>query len=318
MNKEDIQDWLTRYGIDINDIEILDALNFYITYPQYIQFKKNDYFIVNVKKEVDLQSRNIVNIPFKFGHIEGDFNISDNYISDVNFLPFYINGSFKAVYNHIENINVPIVKKNIQLGENHITSFQFNQNIIDGFLDLSRNKIQNIKGIPHVNDFIALNENELKDLSHFPMVDGDIFIQKNKITSLQGLPEKINASLIAYENELNDLRGCPSVIQGRADISKNPLMTLKGVAQSVYYLEVSAKFLEDLYYFPQFSQYIEFSDIESSPLLKYNIKNNPKFFDETNFYFWYSIHLKEKNIQDNKQIIQSITLNEKIKKITKL
>lgn len=132
---------------------------------------------INTEYSVGLSYKNLKKLPFKFGIVGGDFNVSNNLLTDLEGCPDLVNGVFSA----------------------------------------SHNKLTSLKGCPsEVNGDLFLQENNLTDLEYFPKkVNGSVYLRNNKLTSLKGCARKINGDFSIYDNlNLENLKYGPQIVNG--------------------------------------------------------------------------------------------------------
>lgn len=106
-------------------------------------------------------------------------------------------------------------------------------NVVDGFFDVSNNKIY--------------------DFHNFPKeVKGDLLVMVNYFTSLEGFDTKVGGSIMFSNNRLQSVKGLPNEIHGSLDLSENSIVFLDGIPNIIHgYLDISSNYIQTLKVFPQ-------------------------------------------------------------------
>jgi hypothetical protein len=117
----------------------------------------NDDGTIDVDGDVDLFGKKLTKIPFKFGKVNGDFNIASNYLESLEGSPYYV-GCFNCSSNKLINL----------IGS---------PSIIEGDLVCSINKLESLEGMtPEIDGSVWLYNNpNLKELDSVSYVSGNIF-----------------------------------------------------------------------------------------------------------------------------------------------
>jgi len=142
MTIKQIEKWLKKYDIE----------NYHI----------NDDLTVNVDNDVYLLYKNLTEIPFQFGKINGHFNCAYNQLISLEGCPKEIKGNFIC----------------------------------------SNNQLISLEGCPEIinGDFICYG-NKLTSLNGCPKeVKKDFYCFYNQLTSLEGCPEIINGDFECDDN----------------------------------------------------------------------------------------------------------------------
>ncbi len=146
MNEEEIVNWMTQKNYNPIDYEIANGK-------------------VNTAYGMNLGCSRLLEIPFKFGRIEGNFDISENPINSLVNSPDRVAGSFDASETNIQDLTGgPIYTMRYDVG--------------------SCSSLISLKGAPKVvTDFIGRNCSRLKPSGCIPLlfsiVIGHVFISKN-------------------------------------------------------------------------------------------------------------------------------------------
>lgn len=118
----------------------------------------NDDGTIDVDGDVNLTSKDLVKIPFKFGKVIGDFFCSNNEIESLVGCPYYVGGSFFC--NH-----------------NKLISLEGSPGEVGGHFMCTSNKLNTLKGMPLEigNDLYCYNNPNLKKLDSVSNIEGDIY-----------------------------------------------------------------------------------------------------------------------------------------------
>ena len=163
-SEKDIRGWLA--GFDIRNFEITSDL------------------IVNVNENVDLEARRLLELPFQFGVIKGDFTISYNKLTSLKGSPFKVTEYFRC-------------------NGNPLLSLEYAPREVYDF-DCSRCG--------------------LRTLVHGPeKVWGAYQCDNNQLTNLEGLPEHMSGPLNASSNQLESITGLSDSILHNLYLNDNPL-----------------------------------------------------------------------------------------------
>lgn len=152
MKKDNAIAWLN--SLEITNYEIIES-------PKY-------EFVINVNTNVDLNSKGLKTIEYKFGIIKGFFNCNYNLLESLENAPDIVQGNFSC-------------------GTNMLNSLLGAPKQINGYFNCTNNKIQNLQHCPSVveGDFYA-NHNEINVLSLNDLPTtllGNIHIHNNNIPS---------------------------------------------------------------------------------------------------------------------------------------
>jgi hypothetical protein len=151
---------------------------------------------INTRYGVNLSRMNLDSIPFKFGIVNGNFDISGNNLTDLEGCPDVVTGYFSA----------------------------------------ANNKLTSLKGCPNkIDKDLYLYQNYLTDLEHFPKkIKASVYIRNNKLTSLKGCARKIKGDFIVCENEtLTSLKYGPQYVEGDYNVISCNIRTLESLPNSI-------------------------------------------------------------------------------------
>ena len=146
---------------------------------------------LDVFQNVDLENKNLEELPFKFGKIDGNFNFFANYIKNLNDAPEEVYGYFNC-------------------GGNNLTSLKGIPKIINGWFNCQNNKLTDLKYTPN-------------------KIDGDFYCCYNNLTSLKGVPKVIKGNFDCSRNNLKNLKGAPKIVNGDFNCEVNELTSLEGL-----------------------------------------------------------------------------------------
>jgi hypothetical protein len=151
---------------------------------------------INTSYSVNLSNMNLDIIPFKFGIVNGNFDISGNNLTDLEGCPDVVSGYFSA----------------------------------------ANNKLTSLKGCPsEIGNELYLYQNNLTNLEHSPKkINSSIYLRENKLTSLKGCARKINGDFIIYNNKLlTSLKYGPQYINGEYNAIDCGIITLDSVPNNL-------------------------------------------------------------------------------------
>ena len=145
----------------------------------------NNDLTVDVDGDVNLRSKNLLEIPVQFNKV---------------------NGYFYCSYNELTSLKgCPKVTKDFFCAGNKLTSLKYCPEIVNGYFDCARNELTSLKYCPtKVKGYFACNF--------------------NKITSLYYAPKEINEFFSCRGNKLTSLKYCPQLKHAKheLDILENP------------------------------------------------------------------------------------------------
>ncbi len=119
--------------------------------------------VVDVDFSVFLQNMNLSFIAVKFGHVNGDFDISNNKLITLQGSPKVVDGSF-----NVDN--------------NNLTSLMYSPNIVYEYYSCANNNLTNLRGItPRIHTFLNAEDNNINSLEFLPMYCSEIALQNNPL-----------------------------------------------------------------------------------------------------------------------------------------
>lgn len=118
---------------------------------------------------VNLSNKNLKKIPFNFKNVHGDFDCSNNQLSDLVNVPETVGGNFYCANNQLTNLkNSPKEVK--------------------GSFCCSSNKLKTLEYCPSNIYRLIAEDNYINTLEHFPeIVRGSCYLRKNDINSIETL-----------------------------------------------------------------------------------------------------------------------------------
>lgn len=196
----------------------------------------NDDLTVDVKGEVVLSGRNLIELPIQFGITEGSFNCSYNNLTSLKGVPYKILGDFSCGYNEL-------------------TSLQYCPKEVKGGFYCAVNQLTSIEGCPNdIPGTFYCGENKIISLKGGPIIVGDIFdCSQNQLTSLEYGPIEVGSVFNTSYNQLTSLNYCPKIVGNDFYCNNNPLeyfdfTNLKCDFKGIFYHEGSTiKQLTHLY-----------------------------------------------------------------------
>lgn len=173
------------------------------------KYKINSDYTIDTYGSVKIEQP-INFIPFKFGYIMGDFDISNCGIIDLRNCPDEVENDFICSRNRLKNL-VGGPKK------------------VGGDYDVTLSHLNDLKGSPEkiYGDFIC-GYNNLADLTDGPKyVVGSYLVDNSLLVSLEGAPKIIGGHFDCSFNLLDDLKGGPISVCGTYNCSNNDIKTIK-------------------------------------------------------------------------------------------
>lgn len=142
--------------------------------------KKNnilDYFIddfdrICVNRNVLLNSLNLIEIPFQFGNIKGDFNVSDNQLISLKCSPIEVSGTFDCSLNQLTSLEYApsVVNGDFYCYMNKLISLKGCPSHINGSFIAAYNRLRNLDGCPEdVYGLFDVSFNQIDNFDFFPM-----------------------------------------------------------------------------------------------------------------------------------------------------
>ncbi len=154
-NKSDLESELYRYGIE--------------------NYTINDDGTIDVDGVVNIGSRKLTKIPFKFGKVTGHFFCNFNNLKSLEGSPYEVGGSFLCYNNHLENLEGSPIE-------------------VGGGFDCSDNLLSSLDGMPLEigREFSCYNNPYLKELISISNIEGQIVCDRNlDLSKFDGYCKKI-------------------------------------------------------------------------------------------------------------------------------
>jgi len=192
--------------LDRNSVEA-QLLNYDID-----NFTINPDGTVDVDGDVDLYSKDLDYIPFKFGKVTGDFWCGYNNLSTLENSPIYVGGNFDCSMNKLNN------------------DLEYGPSYVGGVYNCSYNQLKSLKGSPkEIFDDFYCHMNHLTNLEYGPeKVKNSYGCSDNKLKSLKGSPAKLLGSFTCNDNKLTTLEGGPLFVGKNFYCNRNGLEYIKG------------------------------------------------------------------------------------------
>jgi hypothetical protein len=176
MRDLEFQDRLKAYKIPKEIVRVIHSND--INWDKWLQNLggiKNSDGTVDVKNDVLLLNKELKKLPFKFRHVDGDFNCAGNILSSLEGAPETVGGNFNCEHNVLESLQ---------------------------------------GGPKSVGGSYICNDNILTSLIGAPRtIMGDFHCDANELTSLEGAPESIRGSFeCSMNSDLNSLKGAPKSV----------------------------------------------------------------------------------------------------------
>lgn len=174
-NKEDIKQWLKNH--DITNYNLIED--------------KEYGYLVDVNTSVILCNCGLNEIKVKFGHIEGDFYVSKNYLKSLLGSPRSVLGTFSCSENQLKSLQYgPLHTRSYFCKSNELTTLEYAPLSVE-LLDCSYNMITSLKHLPAIPLItIIASHNEIKTLGDIQFKClGFIKIENNLLEDLEGFSE---------------------------------------------------------------------------------------------------------------------------------
>lgn len=169
----DIINWLKRYGIE----------DFTIS-------KYNNSYSVDVHGSVDLSNCKLKYLPVQFSTISGDFDISNNCLTNLDNLPQYIKG-ISNYENNLYSRSGDIMR---WLDKNNVDNYQLVESRRYGF-------------VVNVDGDVSLRHLNLKLIQvKFNTIKGNFDCSHCNLLSLQGAPDIVHKNFNCSHNKLTNFK----------------------------------------------------------------------------------------------------------------
>lgn len=224
------------------------------------KYKFDSKGFLHVYESVDLKGRNLQEIPFKFGFVDGNFFCKENNLKSLKNSPIRVTKNFNCSNNQLVSLegSPSYVGKSFFCSNNNLTSLEYSPNFIGQSFYCCYNLLTSLVGCPkNINidfycsnnqlislegcpDFVGesfnVSKNKITKIDFFPklkgdgVLGGDVDLSSNLIEDLKGLPADINLhDLNISRNKLISLEGCPQELSGEFNCSFNKLTDLEGM-----------------------------------------------------------------------------------------
>ena len=135
----------------------------------------NSEGLVDVDGDVNLVNKDLLELPLKFGRVNGNFHCNGNNLKSLSGSPKWVGGIFDCYYNLLTSLEggPKEVSGHFDCGNNHLTSLIGAPEVGNNFL-CSYNNLTSLEGAPkEVGGYFACRDNsKLKCLSGLPIADG--------------------------------------------------------------------------------------------------------------------------------------------------
>lgn len=179
------------------------------------KFKVRQDGKVDVDGDVNIYSRQLKNIPVKFGNVSGDFNCEYNFLRNLENCPDFVGGDFRCT-------------------KNQINTLEFLPKKIEGGFLCRDNQLESIKNLKNcdIGGEIYLRSNYINSLDGAPKrVFGDFNLSWNNLGDIQNCPEFISGSLILNDNQIGSLSGFPRSVGHYIDLCNNTIWDFRGIPE---------------------------------------------------------------------------------------
>lgn len=178
-NKENVRTWLEKMKIS--------------------NYTINEDLTVDVAGSVYLRNKNLFKIPVQFGVVDGDFDISKNYLKSLKGSPHTVR-DFYCTDNELKTLEFgpDRVNRGYNCSHNQIETLEFLPSILKDSLSCDHNKLKSFKGLEKFNELYTLfaSHNELGSLEYAPSnITYALHVNDNQLTDLNHLPEKLKVLL---------------------------------------------------------------------------------------------------------------------------
>jgi hypothetical protein len=207
------------------------------------KWEQDDNGFINVEGDFKADGMDLVDLyGIKFGTINGNFNISDNDLENLDGCPKEVQGYFSCSSNYLNSLKggPTSVKGDYICTNNNLFNLDFIAKDFNG-LYASGNDLEYLGDLPQsINGDFFINYNVLlKSLKGSPkIVGGDYDCSDCKLQSLEGGPKKVGGSFNCENNQLNSLAGGPESIGGEFILSYNNVDSLEGIATGANIIDI--------------------------------------------------------------------------------
>lgn len=156
----------------------------------------NDDMTVDINGDIDISGNDIIDFPFKFNRVIGDFDCSNNLLTSLKNIPNYISGSCYLFENNLTSIDfMPEIGDNLSLSFNYLTSLKGCPKRVNGSFYCGNNKLLSLRGCPeYVGGYFGFICNKVSSLRWICQTGTGYFMYRNF------LPNEIydNEDIIKY------------------------------------------------------------------------------------------------------------------------
>lgn len=209
--------------------------------------------------DISINYTDIKALPFKFGVVNGSFNVSGNALTTLEGCPHTVNGGFFCTNNALRTLagGPKVVKREYVCAYNYLTSLDGCAYEVGGDFECDHNSIDDISAVPtRVDGVFICSHNRLTSLKsscvhagkgfdasynivtaidYLPAMGSGAYVNLsfNAITSLRGLPECCDGSIDVRGNSIKSFDGSPKVINGDFLCGNNDITCLDGMPEQV-------------------------------------------------------------------------------------
>ncbi len=144
----------------------------------------NDDGSIDVDGSVNLSSKKLTKIPFKFRNVSGNFYCYNNQLTSLEGSPNNVGGDFYC-------------------SDNQLTSLKGAPNTVGGNFHCYYNKLTTLEGAPNT-------------------VSGNFYCYYNQLTTLEYAPNTVSGNFYCHDNQLTSLKGAPNTVGGNFYCYNNP------------------------------------------------------------------------------------------------
>ena len=185
-----------RFGIDIDKIENIRYVDFntkqgiknWLDSMEIENYKINKDLTVDVDGDVDLFKKNLLEIPVKFGVVDGYFDCSNNNLESLEGCPEIVKENFDCNCNELKSLEyAPKECKYFNCDYNNLTSLEGCPEIVKESFDCSNNQLKSLEGCPEIvnGNFYCYSNPKLTkeylDNFDFSFVKGNLYIDYKDI-----------------------------------------------------------------------------------------------------------------------------------------
>ncbi len=158
--------------------KLVQFINSYCVLSEYSisNYIINDDGTVDIDGDVYLYNERLKKIPFKFGKVSGNFDVSKNYLESLEGTPYYVGGYFDCSRNLLETLKYSPIE-------------------VDGNFSCFDNKLVSLEGMSLEigGDFSCYENINLMNLDSVSNIEGDIYCDKDiDISKFRGYCKNIN------------------------------------------------------------------------------------------------------------------------------